>query len=355
MSIEFSITLQKGSFSLNTQGKLPDASVTALIGRSGSGKTTFLRSLAGLEPATKGTIQFNDQIWQNKTQPPLPAEHRNIGYVFQHGALFSHLTVSQNIEYAIKRAKGPSLRSYDQIINVTGISSLLKHNPNTLSGGETQRVALARALCSNPQLLLLDEPFSALDWEGRAELLDALEETLGTIKIPTIIVSHNLANAARLASHALKIENGKVVENGPASEILPINYELAEDRREPFTIAEASIKKYDADNHLAHIDSPIGTLLTPTHHRSTDTRFKLTIWARDVSLSLAKPDSTSLLNILPANVESITPFDESRTLVTLTTGTATLRALITKKSTTDLKLEPGLNCYCLIKSVSILA
>lgn len=355
MSFEFSITLQNGAFLLNAQGKLPDATTIALIGRSGSGKTTLLRSLAGLESTAEGDIRFNNQIWQSSTQPPLPTEQRKIGYVFQRGALFPHLSVSQNIEYAIKRAKGEPLCSYDQIINATRIAPLLKQNPDTLSGGETQRVALARALCSNPQLLLLDEPFSALDWEGRADLLDALEETLGTIRIPTIIVTHNLADAARLASHALKLENGKVVANGQASEILPTSYELAEDRREPFSVSEASMASYDTKNNLTHLDSPIGTLLTPTRHSSTDTKFKVTIWARDVSLALIEPEGTSLLNILPAKVENLTPFDESRTLVTLTVGTATLRSLITKKSATDLNLTQNLPCYCLIKSVSILA
>ncbi len=354
MSVAFSITLKKGAFLLKAEGEIQANAVTALIGRSGAGKTTLLRCLAGLEPKAKGPITFEGEPWQTdgNTQFTQP-EKRHIGYVFQKGELFPNLSVSQNIEYARKRARRSPTLSYERIISATGVEPLLGRDIGALSGGEGQRVAIARALCSNPQLLLLDEPLSALDHESRQELLSCLKELPSAIKIPILIVTHNLADAAQLATHAIKMEAGSIVAAGPVEEVLPSSYELDQEHREPFTLLDSTVLAYDGPYSLARLDSPIGSLLAPTRTYSPNTRVKITIHARDVSLSLHPPEAVSLLNILHARVTATRAFDNGRTLVTLSCGNATLQSLITKKSEHALGIEKDLACYCLIKSVSL--
>lgn len=181
-----------------------------LFGPSGSGKTTLLNILAGLSRPDKGEM-IRDQtvIFQNHKVFLSPRE-RKIGYLFQDYALFPHLTVEQNIRYGIpKKNTPPFLQKW---IWSTGIQNLLKKHPDQISGGEKQRVALARALAPQPHLLLLDEPFSALDAATRARCQDELLYIHRKWKIPIILVTHDEKEAMKLAERIYYIEKGKIVK-----------------------------------------------------------------------------------------------------------------------------------------------
>ncbi|NIJ08017.1 molybdate transport system ATP-binding protein [Sphingomonas vulcanisoli] len=180
--------------------------ITALQGPSGAGKTTLLRAIAGLE-RLQGSVHIGGEVWQD-AQNFLPPHRRRIGFVFQGANLLPHLSVRANLAYAARRAEAPL--SIEDIAERTGIAHLLNRRPAKLSGGEAQRVALARALLIRPKLLLLDEPFTGLDAEGRAGLIDQLAALLRTLATPVLIVTHDAGEAARIAHQQLHIDNGTI-------------------------------------------------------------------------------------------------------------------------------------------------
>jgi molybdate transport system ATP-binding protein len=181
--------------------------VTGLLGPSGSGKTTILRCLAGLERLS-GHLTVADETWQDARRF-VPPERRRIGYVFQGANLLPHLNVRANLAYAMKRAPAGRFE-FDEVVARIGIAALLDRSPARLSGGEAQRVAIARALIVQPKLLLLDEPFSALDAAAREDLLGLLETLLPRIGVPAFYVSHDAAEVARLATRTLRMRDGRL-------------------------------------------------------------------------------------------------------------------------------------------------
>jgi molybdate transport system ATP-binding protein len=193
------------SFAIDVAFEVPGAGVTALLGPSGSGKTAVLRALAGLTRVA-GTIRCGDETWQAPGRF-VPAHRRHVGYVFQGAGLLQHLTVAQNLDYAASRATpGPFERA--DVIARTGIGALLDRRTARLSGGEAQRASIARALLSQPRLLLLDEPLSALDSVAREHLLAQIEAMLAALTIPVIYVTHDEREAARLATRTLRLRGG---------------------------------------------------------------------------------------------------------------------------------------------------
>lgn len=209
-----------GGFALRVAFEIPSSGVTALLGPSGSGKTSVLRALAGLDRVA-GTITVDGDVWQDGAsfRPP---ELRRAGYVFQGAGLLSHLSVAANLDYAARRApQGPFDRAH--VIERTGIAHILDRRPPRLSGGEAQRASIARALLGQPRLLLMDEPLSALDTDARGGLLDWLETLLAGIGIPTLYVTHDHAEAARLAITTLRIDKGQLVRisGRPVTSVAP--------------------------------------------------------------------------------------------------------------------------------------
>lgn len=184
------------------------AEIVVLFGPSGSGKTTVLNSIAGLVHPDHGTIRVDDQVFYDGKGKGLPPQKRRIGYLFQDYALFPHMTVEKNIGYGNKMG---SLSDLEQLLDVLGIRHLLHKYPHQISGGEKQRVALARALATQPRLLLLDEPLSALDRETRLQCQDELLRLHEMWKIPFIIVTHDMDEAKKLGDRILFLEKGQVI------------------------------------------------------------------------------------------------------------------------------------------------
>lgn len=207
MTIAVALDGRIGGFALQVVFETASTGVTALLGPSGSGKTSLLRALAGIDRIA-GTIIVDGEPWQDSATF-LPPEQRRTGYVFQGAGLLPHLSVDANLAYASRRARpGPFDRA--AIIERTGIAPLLDRLPARLSGGEAQRAGIARALLGQPRLLLMDEPLSALDSDARADLLDWLEKLLDDIGIPVFYVTHDQGEAARLATHTLRISEGRL-------------------------------------------------------------------------------------------------------------------------------------------------
>ncbi|WP_210471024.1 ABC transporter ATP-binding protein [Sporosarcina sp. 6E9] len=191
-----------------------DEEILVLVGPSGSGKTTILNAIAGLDHPDAGKIILNEQTFFSANEKPLPTQQRNIGYLFQDYALFPHMTVEKNIAYGVKKTDAEA--RIQQLVSTLGINHLQSKYPHQISGGEKQRVALARALATEPSLLLLDEPLSALDSKTRLECQDELKRLHEIWKIPFIIVTHDMLEAEKLGDKIIFLESGlitKTVDN----------------------------------------------------------------------------------------------------------------------------------------------
>ena len=194
--------------------------LTVLFGPSGSGKSLTLQSLAGLFPLDDARITLGDTVWQDsKSGVFVPPQQRRVGYVPQNYALFPHLTVAQNIAFGLKGEKKQAMRRVDELVNLMQLDGLEQHRPSQLSGGQQQRVALARAMAVNPCLLLLDEPFSALDAAVREALREELRAFYERVKIPTILVTHDMQEVQQLADTVVVLQQGNVLQVGTQREV----------------------------------------------------------------------------------------------------------------------------------------
>ena len=205
---------------LNVKIELKKGEFLAVTGESGSGKTTLLRIIAGLENA-KGRIKVGNEIWQDDKKF-LPPQKREIGYVFQDFALFPNMNVLQNLLYV---KKDIDFAMY--LLKLSGIENLKDRFPNTLSGGQKQRVALCRALMRKPKILLLDEPFSALDEKRREDLQEKLYLFHKKFDLTTIMVTHSSNEIYKLADNMLELKYGKQIKYGNAKKLL-INSKTSE-------------------------------------------------------------------------------------------------------------------------------
>ncbi len=179
--------------------------VTALVGPSGCGKTTVLNLIAGLLIPDSGRITLREQVlYCSSAGVHVAPERRGVGYVFQEYHLFPHLSVEQNLRYGQRRSHGEHF-SFSKTVQILNLGGLLGRRPATLSGGEKQRVAIGRAVLRDCRILLLDEPFSALDPELGSSISDYLAQIIAEFHIPTLLVSHNSENVARLASSTVQL------------------------------------------------------------------------------------------------------------------------------------------------------
>jgi len=212
------------SFILDLEFSAPDG-VTIIFGHSGSGKTTCLRSIAGIVTPDEGRISLDDRLYfDSSSGVNLPVQQRRVGFVFQDYALFPHLTAVQNVAYGIRddRTAGKKRKREEAraLLALLGIEYAAHQYPRELSGGESQRVALARALASEPAIMLLDEPLSAVDVKTRAILLAEIVSTQRRTGIPFIYVTHHSGEAIEVGSHAIVIDRGKVVRQGLPIDVL---------------------------------------------------------------------------------------------------------------------------------------
>ena len=195
--------------------------IISIFGDSGAGKTTLLRILAGLTTCEEGYIQIDEEIWLNtKDNISIPPQHRSIGLVFQEYALFPHLNVRENILFALPR--GGTTKQGDDLINLMQLGNLQKSKPNTLSAGQKQRVAIARAIVKKPRILLLDEPFSALDNTMRIALQDYLKGLYNQNPMLIFLVTHNLPEVFALSDEVLVIEKGVIKKRGAPHQVFNI-------------------------------------------------------------------------------------------------------------------------------------
>ena len=352
--IECKIKVQLESFMLDANFSIPDRGITVVFGPSGSGKTTLLRAIAGLEKSDDGFLKIGDSVWQ-KGEDFLATHKRQIGYVFQDAALFDHLDVKGNLNFVIKRAIGLKEDFIESIHNLLEIKTLLNRKTTQLSGGERQRVAIARALLTNPKILLLDEPLSALDLKRKNEILPYLDSIHNDLEIPILYVTHSQDEMSRLADHLLLIEDGNIIGSGPVNDMLTRFDMPLSHGGDAVSIIEAEVLKRDSEFNLMHLDFLGGQFIVPDNGFPVQTKVRIRVVARDVSLTKSKQVDTSILNIFPAMVQEIVTEGKAQVMVRLQIKETILLACITRKSSYKLRLEKGSEVFVQVKSVAILS
>jgi len=352
--IECKIKIKLDSFTLDANFSIPDKGVTVIFGSSGSGKTSLLRALAGLERAQNGFLKIGDSIWQDSKNFVL-THNRQIGYVFQDTTLFDHLNVQGNLDYGLKRSSNTEKEFINSILNLLDIKTLLNRSTAQLSGGEKQRVAIARALLIKPKILLMDEPLSALDIKRKQEILPYLDALHNDLDIPIIYVTHSPDEASRLADYLLLLDKGKVIGSGPINNMLT-RFDLPMSHgSEATSLVEAKVISRETEFDLIHLEFPGGEFIVPDNRLPIGSNVRLRVSARDVSLTKDKQIDTSILNIFPAIVDEMSPEGKAQIMVRLKIKDITLLTLITKKSAKILNLKNGSKVFAQIKSAAILS
>ena len=214
MSLCVDIHKKLGGFSLDMQAEFPDAP-TAVIGASGSGKSMLLRCIAGIVVPDRGHIALGEKTWYDSTaRTCLPPQRRHAGYLFQQYALFENRTVAGNIMMGMRGTKQEKQQACRALMERFQLTALAEHRPAQLSGGQKQRTALARMLGAQPEVLLLDEPFSALDTHLRGEVRQQMAEVLARHVGVSLLVTHDFSEAMQLCPRAAVVSGGRIVEQG---------------------------------------------------------------------------------------------------------------------------------------------
>jgi molybdate transport system ATP-binding protein len=348
-----------GKFALDAGFTAPAKGVTALFGPSGCGKTTVLRCIAGLL-RINGVCEIDGDVWQDENGAFLPTHKRPLGYVFQEASLFQHLSVRRNLLFGAPRDNRNGTKGgivFDEVVELLGITRLLDRSPRNLSGGERQRVAIGRALLSQPKLLLMDEPLSALDRATKNEILPFLERLRDHLNLPVVYITHDIAEVERLADQMVLMDKGRVIGAGPLEDLqsdpsLPLA--AARDAAVSF---EGVVQSSEDAYGLVTLKVRGGVLTAPAPPGPVGERRRIRVIASDVSLTREAPGPSSILNVLPARIVSMKPLDTNEVVVVVALGEygsgARLLSRMMRKSWGELGLAEGVNVYAQVKAVAL--
>lgn len=331
--LEVEIQLKQGRFALDAQFTAPGDAITAVFGPSGGGKSTLLAAIAGLKRLDSGRIVLNGQVRENaEAGIHIPPHQRGFGLVFQEARLFPHLTVRRNIAYARRRAPRTDGLDIEDVAARFGIETFLDRPVRHLSGGEKNRVALVRALVSQPDFLLLDEPFAALDGARRHEFIGTLLAIHRTYRLPMLVVTHNIDEVAALASHVIVLRDGQVASAGPITEV-----------------------SYQPEFGALLDSSDTGVALPAASLRSGSSDTAQNVWLRADQVLLASqlPVAISARNIIEGRITHISQPEEDGILVQLESRIGTILSRVTRDAALELSLAPGATIWAIIKAHSL--
>lgn len=344
-----------GKFTLDVDFATGPGGLTALFGRSGAGKTLVVNMLAGLVRPSEGRIAIDGNLLFDSARGiDLPPEKRRLGYVFQEGRLFPHISVRSNLAYGTPRRGSAAARAeFGHIVALLGLDALLERRPRDLSGGEKQRVAIGRALLAAPQLVLMDEPLASLDAARKAEILPYIERLRDELRLPIVYVSHVMEEIVRLADTVVLISNGRVSATGPIEEVMSrLDLRPMTGRYEAGAVLAATVESHDEGYALTALRFPGGRLLVPLIELPVGARLRVRVRARDVSIALTPPRDISILNIFPGRIVQVGEDAAAQVDLLVDVGSP-LWARVTARSFHDLGLAPGKSVYALIKAVAI--
>jgi molybdate transport system ATP-binding protein len=343
-----------GSFTLEASLAVPLGSVTVVVGESGSGKTTLLRLIAGLRDPDEGRIELAGRaLFDRAANTRVPVEERPIGYVSQDYSLFPHLSARDNVAFGL-RASGRSRRESrdraDRALDRLGMLPLAARRPDALSGGQRQRVALARALVLDPDVLLLDEPLSALDLMTRREVRGELRRTLDALPCATVFVTHQPHEALGFGERIVVLEQGRVTQQGSRADFVhrPRSRYVAEFLG--VNLFEGAIAGPTGDG-LVRVDLPDGALAIADAGLAGVVR--LIVHPHDIVLSREAP-AGSAVNVLRGPVEDVIPEPPDGDLVRVVVATRpALIAQVTRRSAESLGVERGAVVFASFKASGV--
>lgn len=355
--LELDILLPRKHFDLQIQARFP-IGITGIFGPSGAGKTSLLHAIAGLIKPQNGKITLGEKLLFDKRQKlNLAVEKRNIGYVFQEGRLFPHMSVEKNLLYGFKKGIEPKV-SFDEVVQLLGLKHLLKSKPAQISGGERQRTALGRSLLSAPDILLLDEPFSAVDMNLRQQILPFIIRIQERVGIPILVVSHDLPDLLKLSERLFLIKEGKCIGHGIYHELLK-KPELTE------VFGNSSLVNA-IEMEVVEVDVNKGLNLLRWKNEKQEVRIKceqatatykqgqqikIFIHANDIALSHEKLPQLSIQNQIKGRVQDLIRKDAS--LLCIIDAGFKLVVEITSESQRRMDIQIGNEIWCLFKSVAI--
>lgn len=354
---DIDIKLSRKNFDVIIKESFNDR-ITGIFGPSGSGKTSLLHSIAGLATPNEGHITVAGRTLFDSTEKMnIPVEKRNIGYVLQEGRLFPHMTVEKNLLYGYKK-NGENKVTFDSVVELLKLQHLLKSKPMQISGGERQRTALARSLLSSPSILLLDEPFSAVDSKLRNQILPFIMQIQQNIEIPILVVSHDLPDLLRLTDTLCIIKNGKCIGHGDYYDLLKNNNISA--------ILGTNTLINTLTTNVVSIDSNSGIIklrwknstqeVTITCEKSRNyytlgQTIRIFISAEDIALASNKLTNVTIQNQIKATVTQLV--DLGASMLCIVDAGFKLVIEITAASQKRMNITTGSTVWCLFKSVAI--
>lgn len=331
--------------------------VLAIFGPSGSGKTTILRSIAGLYQPQQAQVRSGDHAWLDTSSGvSVPPHQRTVGLVFQEYALFPHLSALGNVMTALgHRPRAERRHRATALLELVHLTTRMASRPHELSGGERQRVALARAIARDPSVLLLDEPFAAVDKVVRRRLQDELDSLRRTLDIPMVLVTHDFDDAVRLATHMLVLEHGRGVEYGALSQLTSRpDVSFLRDAVGLGSVFDAVVTRVDAERGLAALQFRGGELFVPARVGMAGASVRVRIPAREVILAVGPPQGLSLHNVLVGSIAAIqTESTSDLVIVRIQVGDEFVLSEVTRDAVNRLQLAVHQRVCALFKSVSI--
>lgn len=356
-SLRFDIQLQRKDFFLNVKAEIANG-ITGIYGPSGHGKTSLLNSIAGLIKPDSGCIIINDEkVFDSNDKINLPTKSRKIGYVFQDVRLFPHLSVIQNLKYGTNRNKKEGI-TISEIVEILNIKNLLYKKPSECSGGEKQRIAIGRALLSGAQILIMDEPFSAVDLNLRGNIIPFLKAINTRFRIPMLIVSHDLPDLLSLSNNLLLMKDGKIKAAG-------VFHDLVLDESNVDIMKGVGL--YNVFNLFVFASLPSQKMvllksfnsdfqvqvLSPSFQNTFEMgrQLKVLIRPEDISIALQPVAQISLRNQIPGTIEKI--FSKDGLSFCLVNSGEKVLVEITEASRKTMNLEVGKIVFCLFKSAAL--
>jgi molybdate transport system ATP-binding protein len=348
---------QQGPIPLDVELSCDAGEVLAIFGPSGSGKTTILRSIAGLYQPATAHVRAGGDTWADTTGGVfVPPHRRAVGFVFQEYALFPHLTALGNVMAAMgHRDRSERRQRAESLLALVHLAERTSSRPNQLSGGERQRVALARALAREPAVLLLDEPFAAVDRAVRRRLQEEIDGLRRTLALPLILVTHDFDDVVRLATHVLVLERGRAVASGSVSALMSRpDLSFLREAIGLGSVFDAVVAVRHAERGLLELAFDGGTLLTPLRDIAIGRTVRVRVPAREVILATAPPEGLSLHNVLIGVVSAMhVPAGSDHAVVQIAVGGMLLLAEVTRDAVDRLGIAAGARIHALVKSVSI--
>jgi molybdate transport system ATP-binding protein len=343
------IELKRSDFRLAVDAELPLDGITVVFGASGSGKTSLLRVIAGLENNATGHLALGDAIWMQPGRH-VAAHARRIGYVFQDGRLLPNLDVLGNLQFPLT-LKASRIR-LEEVVDALDLGDFLSRRVSTLSGGERQRVAIGRALLASGQILAMDEPLSSVDRARRQEILryvKALPERFG---LPILYVTHSLSELAWLADRVVVLQAGRILDHGRLREVAQRGSLAGHSAGEAApAIVEATVSRHCAP--VTELTLGSAGLTIPLVKAAPGATVRLLIDPSDVVIATTRPVQISIRNTLPVRIAGIESIADGRVELTLTIGDQRFRADITATAASELALKAGQDVYALVKSIAL--